>query len=165
MKLFKKIVDKKHPKEEMRYIFKDEGAFVGTDARRLLIVETAYQGTSYVNIAGLQIPSAGVNIVGETEGYIRFQCDWFKYPNWQRIVPTFDKPMAIELENDANIAICQIAQAGLYFDVTFIQDLFKSGLYLNNLELEYGEDRRGTFVIKGQMDAKEFTYIVMPIQK
>jgi len=145
MKLFKKIVDKKQPKEELHYIYKDEGTHVATDAKRLLIVETAYQGTSYINVANATIPSVGVSIVGESEGYIRFQCEHLKYPEWRRIVPKNENPFVVELANDVNIAICQIAQEGITFDATFIQDLFKSNLSLEHIALEYVEEKKNPF--------------------
>jgi hypothetical protein len=165
LKLFNKIVEAKNKREELCYIRCEDKKLVGTNLQTMLIVDYDQETegvNGYINIKNKPfLPNMKVN--GSVCGYACFDHESLNYPNWQKIVPKHENMVRVNLSDDVNVAICQIAQAGLFFSAENIQKLY-SAKSLDLLTLHYVEEKKDyPFYIKGVISHQDFIYIVMPI--
>lgn len=168
LKLMASIVDVKNRNFELAYVLASPcGKLVATDTRRMLVVDNAPIWTpeceTLLEVKKISKPIFTPHTIHMNVPAITSQQGGFRYPDFERIVPSREKLKELEtvaLELDADIAICQIAQAGYFFKIRYIEDLYKTKLSLNNLTLHKGE---GIIYITGMLGDANFIYIIMPI--
>ena len=166
IEVLKKIVDKKNKKLELNFLYSTGKHLIATDTARLMILDNEGTDTDlYIDVRNNNLSQYMPTEISQFEGILSAKVKGFKYPEWERILPS-ENALASDFENielddeDSNITICTIASKGYLFNVKFIQDLFHKKVNLEDLRLYYRDNTKLPFVIKGKMNGYSFSYVV-----
>lgn len=165
-KVVSNILDVKHDKQELRYLYNDTKVLVATDAIRMIVLDTQLSNTECllivkkVNNCYFSPDSFVDKYPAITKG--------FNYPDYERRIVNekYKTILDISYNNyECNELICFIARLGLTFNVKFIQDLFVNKVNLNITRLIYDkEDLNNPFMLEGIIEGYAFKYIVAPMR-
>ena len=168
LKVMSNIIDIKVPKEEIRYMLADGCKAIATDYQRLLIVDNVLTNSIKALVEVKKDNDKAKRIYCNTliEGLCA-ATEGFKYVDYEKVIIKEEDKTVLDLNytnENINQLICFIAQLGLTYNVSFIQDLFVSKIKLSITKLVYDrDDMLKPFMLEGTMEGYSFKYIMMPM--